>query len=109
VPIEPLPHIRETGGVCFANQNYQCTIQVEFGSECCGPDSELSAKIHEYVLASPRIAAAARCPIGREGEYRLCLNLPDRSEAKSVYVDLQQILRSARGRPHANVTLTFAD
>ncbi len=88
-PIEALPWAQ--GSNCtFKSQN--CAIKVTFGSVCCGPDAETSAKVFAYVAASSDIKKAIKCNYGKEGDHVLCLVIPNSSKTRSIFSAIKHMI-----------------
>ena len=88
-PVEELPWSRSGG---CSSEKYQCSVRIQFGSVCCGPDRDTGAKVMAYIQASKDIDKAIKCPHGREGEYELCLVIANKTKANSVFEALKPMI-----------------
>jgi hypothetical protein len=75
-----------------------CTLEVRFGSICCGPDAQISDRIRAAAQADPRVAKAYAWAWGEEGETSLCLALRRHADGATLAHDYRAWI-AARPQP----------
>ncbi len=71
--------------------NLSCSIRVDFGSHCCGPNQADWMAVKTYIEGSSAIAAAESWGWGKEGDFTLCLTVSGADDTKRVYQELNAI------------------
>lgn len=69
-----------------------CDVTVKFGSYGMGIDQPLAARIGAAAAADRDLAAVARKPWGREGEYDLCLQAKGGRDVRAIYERYRALL-----------------
>jgi hypothetical protein len=103
-PIETRPWA--PGGSCTSAAD-RCAIRIQFGSVCCGPDQATGAKVARYIRASRAITKAIKCPNGKEGEYELCLVIPNKARARSIFQQLKRMIPAPGSGPSGRGTTSI--
>lgn len=69
-----------------------CTIKVSFGSECCGTDVKTGEAVQSYLESNPDILSYTRSVWGKEGEYDLCIDVPEHRNRGKIYANLKRLI-----------------
>lgn len=66
-----------------------CSLLIEFGSVCCGPDQAALEAVTAYLKASPAVRRVRQWSWGKEGEQSLCVTTKDAEAAAALESELK--------------------